>query len=87
MNASDQVTVIIPMRMCSEYMSAKQYQNLKNVGGRWTLKEGDKICKGSIAVMPASFAELEANYDFVYTITSVEVKGYGGLAHIKVGGV
>jgi hypothetical protein len=83
----DGITIIIPERLMCNYVSPKEYQALTNIGTKWTLKEGNKIAKGEINENPTTLVDLEKEYDFIYTITSVEIKDYGGLAHIKVGGV
>ena len=74
----------IPLSV-SGYVDPKSYTGAE---GTWTLKPGDKICKGLIDQDFTKITDLEKAYDDVHDITKVDKKDFGSanMRHWEVGG-
>jgi len=88
--ASDQAAVYIPFARGMNYIRPRAWQALTTKTGRWTLQEGDVIVKGVVAdeiTTGFTVSDLEAKYDDVLTITSVDTMDYGSqhLRHWQLG--
>lgn len=77
-----------------QYISPKAYDALANKSGYWTLKEGGKssavecfFIKGTVSEV-SSYAEAKNAYDYVYAVTSVDLRDFGSddMQHFQVGG-
>lgn len=84
MEAADSVVVFILLSV-SGYVDPKSYTGAE---GTWTLKPGDKICKGLIDQDFTKITDLEKAYDDVHDITKVDKKDFGSanMRHWEVGG-
>src|SRR5690349_1104037 len=73
--ASNTATVFFPFAVGANYVKPKAWLALVTKTGKWTLKEGDVLVKGIVAdeiTGPFTIASLQAKYDDVVTITSVD---------------
>ena len=77
-----------------KFVSPKEYEQLENVSGYWTLRTGGKssvtdcfFVKGEV-VEEASYSDISRRYDDVYDVTSVDTKDFGSKSmwHWEVGG-
>lgn len=74
-----------------EYQPPKIYESLEDKAGYWTLHTGEDnsevfFVNGAVVEPDKDFQYINANYDDVYRITSVDKKDFGGLKHWEVGG-
>ncbi len=94
---ADAATLFIPFSINpgKEYVSPKAYKELADKSGYWTLfDDGDSsgaecyFIKGSIANAGISFANAKNTYDYVYHVTSVDLRDFGQarMQHWQVGG-
>ncbi len=82
---SDTVFVAIPdVEMFKE---PKEYNALVDKTGYWTIGMQDKIVKGNVDLL-TPIEDVEANYDNVLTVLSVDPKIFGSsmMHHVEVGG-
>jgi hypothetical protein len=83
-------TVYIPKIGQTAYTAPKAWLALANKAGKWTLREGDIIVKGTVTDSIAgtfTITSLKAKYDNVLVITSVDTMDNGSpeLHHWQVG--
>lgn len=66
----------------------KQGDTTVDRAGFWTLADNERtfFIKGVVVEPDMDRQALEMAYDDVYSVTKVDVKDYGGLRHIEVGG-
>lgn len=84
--SADSVVVIIP-RSLPGYTKPKAWEALPNKSGSWTVQAGDMIVKGIVTIeITRSAAKELDSYDDVLTITTVDDKDFGSLAHLEVSG-
>lgn len=84
--SADSVVVIIP-RYLPGYVKPKAWNALPDKSGSWTVQAGDMIVKGRIATeITRSAAKELSGYDDVLTVTTVDDKDFGRLAHLEVSG-
>lgn len=93
---ADSVNLIIPFSVdatdgvtgeAQTYLPPKEYEN-DNQSKTWTIKTGDNcfFVKGNIVRPGLSFQEINAAFDNVHKVTSVDEKDFGNLKHWEVGG-
>ncbi len=77
------------------YLLPKAYAASDSKGDHWTLFDGGKsgpaecyFIKGAIEDAEISFAEAKDSYDYVYRVTSVDLRDFGraSMQHWQVGG-
>lgn len=70
------------------YADPVAFLNADDKSGLWTLSDGGNtvFAKGEIVEPDRDVAFLELKYGNVYTVTKVDEKDFGGLAHWEVGG-
>jgi len=101
--SADAATLYIPMSIKAvngetgeeqKFVSPKEYEQLEDVSGYWTLRTGGKssvtdcfFVKGEV-VEEASYSDISRRYDDVYDVTSVDTKDFGSKSmwHWEVGG-
>lgn len=84
--SADSVVVIVP-RSLQGYVKPKAWNALPDKSGAWTVQAGDMIVKGRIATeITRSAAKELSGYDDVLTVTTVDDKDFGRLAHLEVSG-
>lgn len=93
---ADAATLFIPMNINAdkEYIAPKAWKALENKNYYWTLFDGGDtsgaecfFVKGEAGAM--SYAEARETYDYVYRITSVDLRDFGynkAMWHWMVGG-
>lgn len=71
-----------------KYVGPREFYNATNRTGMWTLSDTGTtfFIKGNVVQPDSDRQALELAYDDVYSVTKVDVKDYGGLRHIEVGG-
>ena len=83
--SADRVVVLIPDTV-GGYVKPKAWDALGDKSGFWTVRPGDTLARGGVPVEIArSTRELEG-FDDVLTVTTVDDKRFGGLAHLEVSG-
>lgn len=80
-----------------EYVPPIEFWKLEDHSKHWTLADGagtggskdasTYFVKGEIVEPDRDRAFMERTYDDVYSITKIDVKDFGGLAHFEIGGV
>ena len=88
--SSNVAAILIPFARDTNYLAPKAWLALVTKTGKWTLKEGDYIVKGSVSTEitgATTISTLKATYDDVVMITSVDVMDQGSPAvqHFDVG--
>lgn len=84
--SADSVVVIVPRSLLG-YVKPKAWNALHDKSGAWTVQAGDMIVKGRIATeITRSAAKELSGYDDVLTVTTVDDKDFGRLAHLEVSG-
>ena len=101
--SADAATLYIPMSIKAvnaktgeeqKFVSPKEYEQLEDVSGYWTLREsGDVssvVCffvKGEV-VENAGYQSMDTRYDDVYDVSSVDTRDFGSKSmwHWEVGG-
>lgn len=70
------------------YLSPKEYDVAVDKGKHWTVKTGNEcfFVKGEVVRPGLSFQEINAAFDNVHRVTSVDEKDFGGLRHWEIGG-
>lgn len=70
------------------YLPPKAYETAMDRSAHWTIKTGDDcfFVKGKVVRPGLSFQEINASFDNVHKITSVDEKDFGNLKHWEVGG-
>lgn len=98
---ADAATLYIPFTVTAEsvtgdikqYKEPKAFYGAENQGEFWTLDSGGEnsststyFVKGEVAEQ-LSIAALKQKYDYVFDVTTVDVRDFGGdMAHWQVGG-
>ena len=88
--SSNVAAILIPFARDANYLAPKAWAALVSKTGKWTLKEGDYIVKGSVSdeiTGAFTMTSLKAKYDDVVMITSVDVMDQGSpnMQHFDVG--
>lgn len=75
-------------RKPAKYVGPRKFFNAQDRTGLWTLSDTGTtfFIKGEVVEKDKDRQALEMAYDDVYSVTKVDVKDYGGLRHIEVGG-
>lgn len=98
---ADEATLYIPFTVDARspdgtprrYVSPKEYYKLADKSGAWTLDEGGTgnslatyFAKGEHAEA-LKYSEARAAYDYVYDVTAVDIRDFGGsMQHWQVSG-
>lgn len=93
---ADSATLYIPFSIQTdkEYLPPKEYEAQESKDGYWTLFDGGDasgadcfFIKGVIED-PLPYAEAKQRYDYVYHVTSVDLRDFGSkrMQHWQVGG-
>lgn len=94
---ADAATLYIPFSISpgKQYLPPMSYLSQDDKAGFWTLFDGGKsgpaecyFIKGAIENAEISFADARDSYDYVYRVTSVDLRDYGRerMQHWQVGG-
>lgn len=92
--AANQATIFIPKALGANYLLPKAWAlaivDEEYEDDKWTLQPGDFVVKGTVAeeiTSEFSISALQAKYDNVLAITSVDTMDYGSLSlqHWEVG--
>jgi hypothetical protein len=86
--AADKARVFVPFTRGANYVKPKAWQALPNKAGKWTIQEGDIIVYGLVSdEITSSFtvSGLQAKYDDVLTVTSIDRQDALSLGHWEVG--
>ena len=83
--SADSVVVLVP-RSVAGYVKPKAWEAMTDKSGAWTVKPGDTIARGVVPVQIARSTKELDGFDDVLTVTTVDDKPFGGLAHLEVGG-
>ena len=96
LEGADAVTLYIPATVEAidgetgepkTYVAPIAFHNAADKTGVWTLAPGSLFVKGEAVAYDKTVQAIEAAYDFVYDITTVDYMDYGGdMAHWEVGG-
>lgn len=70
------------------YLDPKKYGTAMDKAEHWTIQTGINcfFVKGKVVLPELSFQEINAAFDYVHRVTSVDPKDFGGLQHFEVGG-
>lgn len=70
------------------YLPPVSYEASEEKSQHWTIRPGDNcfFVKGEAVEPGMSFQEINATYDSVHKVTSVDEKDFGALRHWEVGG-
>ena len=99
---ADTATLFIPFSTVGKdaqgnektYVSPKAYDQLTDKSQNWTLKDGGNssggecfFIKGQAATV-TSLAQAKETYDYVYAVTTVDIRDFGteDMQHFQVGG-
>lgn len=94
---ADSVNLIIPYTAKAtdgvtgeeqSYLPPKEYETAMDKGNHWTVQAGDNcfFVKGEVVRPELTFQAINAAFDNVHKITSVDEKDFGNLRHLEVGG-
>lgn len=93
---ADSVNLIIPFSVeavdgmtgeAQTYLPPKEYETAMDKGKHWTIRTGDCFfVKGDVVRPGLSFQEINAAFDDVHNVTTVDGKDFGDLKHWEVGG-
>lgn len=94
---ADSVNLYIPMNVRAvdgvtgkekRYVDPVTFWRSDDKSDIWTLNVGENtfFIKGDVVEPDKSVSFIETAYADVYSVTKVDVKDFGGLAHIQVGG-
>ncbi len=93
---ADSVNLIVPFNVEAvdgvtgkpqAYLSPKKYETAMDKSGHWTIRANDCFfVKGEVVRPGLSFREINASFDYVHNVTTVDEKDFGGLKHWEVGG-
>lgn len=93
---ADSVNLIIPWTVeavCgttmepATYLPPKEYETAMDKDKHWTIKTNDCFfVKGEVIRPGLTFQQINASFDYVHNVTSVDEKDFGGLRHWEVGG-
>ena len=96
LEGADAVTLYIPATVeavdgdtgeAKTYVTPLAFQNTTDKSGVWTIAPGCLFVKGEAVEYSKTVQAIEADYDFVYNVTTVDYMDYGGgMAHWEVGG-
>lgn len=94
---ADSVNLIIPFSVeavngetgeAQTYLPPKEYETAMDKAKHWTIL-ADNTCffvKGEVVRPDLSFQKINAAFDNVHKVTSVDEKDFGGLPHFEIGG-
>lgn len=94
---ADSVNLIIPFSVeavdgvtgeAQTYLPPKEYETAMDKAAHWTIQTGDScfFVKGEVVRPELSFQKINAAFDNVYRVTSVDEKDFGNLKHFEIGG-
>lgn len=94
---ADSVNMIVPFSVKAAdgetgkpqtYLSPKRYETSMERQNYWTIQTGETcfFVKGEVVRPGLSFQEINASFDSVHRVTSVDEKDFGALKHWAVGG-
>lgn len=94
---ADSVNLIIPYTVEAvdgetgepqTYLPPKEYKTAMDKGKRWTIKVSDDcfFVKGEVVRPGLNFQQINNSFDYVHRINTIDVKDFGNLRHIAVGG-
>lgn len=93
---ADSVNLIIPFDVEAvdgvtgepqTYLEPKKYETAVDKSKHWTIKTSDCFfVKGDIVRPNLSFRDINAAFDYVHNVTTVDEKDFGNLKHWEVGG-
>ncbi len=94
---ADAVNLIIPFDVeavngetgeAQTYLPPLKYEASEEKDRHWTIQTGDScfFVKGEVVEPGMSFQEINATFDSVHKVTSVDEKDFGTLKHLEVGG-
>lgn len=94
---ADAATLFIPFSIDpgKQYVTPKVYQELEDKADFWTLFDGGEssgaecyFIKGAIPDAYISYAEAQRTYDYVYHVSTVDLRDFGRkrMQHWQVGG-
>lgn len=93
---ADSVNLIIPFSVDAvdgvtgnkqKYLPPKEYETAMDKAAHWTIKTDDCFFVKNEVVRPdLSFQQINAAFDYVHRVTSVDEKDFGSLKHWEVGG-
>lgn len=93
---ADSVNLIIPFDVEAvdgvtgepqTYLAPKEYETAADKSQFWTIKTSDCFfVKGEVVQPGMSFRDINAAFDYVHNVTTVDEKDFGGLPHFSVGG-
>lgn len=74
-----------------QYIEPKVYDRLEDKTGFWTIGDRQKNCyfvKGEVVEPESDYNTINTQYDYAYTVTSVDVRDFGtrSMWHWQVGG-
>ncbi|QIB68263.1 hypothetical protein Ami103574_02565 [Aminipila butyrica] len=85
-SSADGLMMIVPMSLPG-YKKPKEWADLEDKAGAWTLQGGDIAILGDISYEVVRSSKELLGYDDVLTITTVDTRNYGGdMAHFEVSG-
>lgn len=93
---ADSVNLMIPFSVAAEdgetgekqaYLPPKEYETAMDKAAHWTIRTDDCFfVKGEVVRPGLSFQEINAAFDNVHRVTTVDEKDFGNLKHWEVGG-
>ena len=93
---ADSVNLIIPFSVEAvdgvtgkkqTYLPPKEYETAMDKSEHWTIRAKDCFfVKGEVVRPGLSFQEINASFDYVHNVTTVDEKDFGGLPHFEIGG-
>lgn len=94
---ADSVLLLIPFSVkatdgvtgeSQTYLDPKKYKMETDKAKHWTIQTGTNcfFVKGKIVRPELSFQKINAAFDYVHRVTSVDLKDFGRLQHFEVGG-
>lgn len=93
---ADSVNLIIPFSVKAvdgvtgepqTYLAPKEYETAVDKSKHWTIKPSDCFfVKGEVVRPNLSFRDINASFDYVHNVTTVDEKDFGNLRHWAVGG-
>lgn len=69
------------------YLSPKEYETAMDKSKHWTIKTDNCFfVKGEVVRPGLTFQQINASFDNVHNVTTVDEKDFGALQHLEVGG-
>ena len=84
--SADRVVVLIQLSLPG-YVKPRAWEAMEDKGRSWTVQPGDTMVRGAVDIeISRSAAKELARLDDVLTVTTVDAKSFGRLAHLEVSG-